>query len=395
MRLLCAGRAVCVAAWLGLAWILALALPCSAQADGLARGMLAEQDWPGLAYGFSAYSQQWTSTPLVGTILKRDAGDYIAAILTTERAYAYKPANDRWICDLYDGHLCGLDADGTTAVYWTSSGCAAIASIWTVWRRESFGLGEVARGAGSAGCFALVWTTQRALAYNASTGQWQTQELLQPPLSGITSNGIGLVWTSRQAFAFCPTSDAWTEAGLVDPIGLCAGSGCVGLVWGEAEAAAYSQTTGAWCPVETPGGPFRSGAAHGRVALVWTDEDACAFNADTGQWTAIGHVSGIGADDDETARLSDAPEVFGIDPNPCAGLQLRLRLPGRDAWRVAVFDLTGRQVRRIDVPGAVDGSTLAWDRTDDAGVPLPPGSYWIRAQSAAGSVEARRIVLLP
>jgi hypothetical protein len=363
----------------------ALLCAASAHADGIARGKLALVDWRDRAYGFSAYSQLWTSTPITGRVLQRKAGDYLAAIVAGDRVYAYKPVNDRWVATTYTGTWKGLEVSGSTAVGWSSTACYAIASIWTLWRAQPLAAGEVVRGGGSAGSFAVVWTTQQAYAYNASNGQWIAQPLAETSQGGIACNGMGLVWTSHRAYAFSPAANAWIELAEIDPIGFSAGSGNVCLVWSQETATAYSQPLQQWVTVAASEGPLAGGDAGGDVALVWNWSCAYAFNANTAQWSTLYR------DAPGTAPPEPDEADFRVTPDPCVGSSLTLRLPAGEAWRLEVFDLAGRCLRRIEnAAGAIE-----WDRRGDDGVPLASGTYWVRAASAAGRVEARRIVLLP
>jgi hypothetical protein len=366
-----------------------------AAADGLARGKVGLIDWRDRAYGFSAYSRLWTSTPLTGQVIQRRAGDYIALLVTTDRAYVYKPSSDRWASTTYSGLVKGADASGTTALFWTGTGCYAIASVWSQWRYQSLLVGESVRGGGSAGSFAIVWTTQQGLAYNASSGQWASVPLPVPPVGGIASNGMGLVWTASRAYAFAPISSNWIDLQVDEPIGLTVASGNVGLVWGQAHASAYSQPLADWFAVGATEGPIIGGDAAGDVALVWTWCGAYAFNAGDGTWTALyNRMEDEGGDGGSVEPARPVEGTFAIDPNPCGVADLNLRLPGNEGWRVEIFDVTGRLLRDIDAPATPGGGVVRWNRTDDSGMPVGPGAYWIRAQSGART-EARRIVLLP
>jgi len=97
------------------------------------------------------------------------------------------------------------------------------------------------------------------------------------------------------------------------------------------------------------------------------------------------------------------PAVFfaGAWPNPSRGeVALRLRLSAAAAaarLRVLIFDAAGRRVRLLEPARSIDAEaeiTVPWDGRDDAGRPVAPGVYGIRAE-AAGVVAAGRLVRLP
>ena len=79
-------------------------------------------------------------------------------------------------------------------------------------------------------------------------------------------------------------------------------------------------------------------------------------------------------------------------PNPAGGttrIHLALPLPGRVDLRL--YDITGR-VRRVFVAARLPAGDHAfvWDGRDAAGLSLPPGEYFLRAQTPSGS---RRLTL--
>ena len=82
-------------------------------------------------------------------------------------------------------------------------------------------------------------------------------------------------------------------------------------------------------------------------------------------------------------------------PNPSArDTELRFTTPGRERVRLAVFDLNGREVRRLlqgeSGPGVVSAS---WDGRNARGVRVAPGLYLARLERAEG-VESVRVLRL-
>ncbi|MCK4412840.1 MAG: hypothetical protein KAY32_04790 [Candidatus Eisenbacteria sp.] len=82
-------------------------------------------------------------------------------------------------------------------------------------------------------------------------------------------------------------------------------------------------------------------------------------------------------------------------PNPFAAeTHLILALPPGAAWRVEIFDVTGRLVRRLGGGVAEGGSEpLIWNGRDDAGRRLASGCYYARA-SGGGVCVTRTLVLI-
>lgn len=81
--------------------------------------------------------------------------------------------------------------------------------------------------------------------------------------------------------------------------------------------------------------------------------------------------------------------------NPARDLAfLQLALPQGGAAEVAIYDVTGARVRRLDTshpsPGFVP---LQWDLRDDRGRAVRPGLYFVRA-SARGSVATLRLAVV-
>jgi len=104
-----------------------------------------------------------------------------------------------------------------------------------------------------------------------------------------------------------------------------------------------------------------------------------------------GTGTGIG---DETAP----PRILALHgpfPNPFAGgARLELELPRSGSIALRVFDVTGREVRRLlrgDLPA---GRHLAtWDGKDARGARVASGVYWFRLESYGETRETRALVL--
>ena len=62
---------------------------------------------------------------------------------------------------------------------------------------------------------------------------------------------------------------------------------------------------------------------------------------------------------------------------------------------LALYDLSGRTVRRLQNEGAVNGpQELHWDGRDDSGVAVPPGLYLLHlsVETDTGTEEQSRLV---
>lgn len=116
---------------------------------------------------------------------------------------------------------------------------------------------------------------------------------------------------------------------------------------------------------------------------------------DRGNWSALSNVvihtpDDVLAVDRDPSRLLFSPPW----PNPARGstrFAFTLAEPGR--MKVEAFDIGGRHVRTIrdtDMPAGPSG--LDWDLRDDAGQPVTPGLYLVRA-TLGGRVLTRRVTV--
>jgi hypothetical protein len=97
----------------------------------------------------------------------------------------------------------------------------------------------------------------------------------------------------------------------------------------------------------------------------------------------------------DVAGSASRPPTVRAAPNPFAGVT-ELRFTGAPG-RVAIHDVSGRLVRewaglRWSSSGSV-APRMAWDGRDRAGRPVPSGIYFVRAETARGSADARIVLL--
>jgi hypothetical protein len=371
-------------------FLIVMFLPGAAQAyKGLAGGKVGLIDTNSKGYGFSAYSGAWASVDLDSPADCRLTGTYLGYLRTPARIYAYNPTNDRWFYGSYQGIPMGESVQGATAIFWSTTGTYAIASLWTIWRCQTFEPRDGPVGGGSAGNFALLWTKNKAYAFNSSSGLWMSQTLDGNPEGGITCDGIGLVWTALSAYAFDPTPGGWVPLNLGSPSGVSAcGGGKVALVWGVNTAQAYSGLMDTWYPVNTTTA-IEGGRAGGDVALLWDSSRAYSFDANTGSWSTLVLQ---GSNDMRRFPEGVGGDTFWIGPNPNSTGSVAMHLPVGQDWKVEIFNVNGACLRSALLLATQDGASWIWDGADESGLAVAAGTYWVRA-SAQDQVEVRRIVL--
>ena len=103
---------------------------------------------------------------------------------------------------------------------------------------------------------------------------------------------------------------------------------------------------------------------------------------------ASGEPSSIG-------EASAEPPLIQVFPNPSRDHFSVVTLPhNRGATSIAVYDVTGRSLRRLAIgPGNLSSIISVWDGTDTEGRRVPQGTYLARVAGAGWSVT-RPIVLL-
>jgi hypothetical protein len=86
--------------------------------------------------------------------------------------------------------------------------------------------------------------------------------------------------------------------------------------------------------------------------------------------------------------------LYGAEPNPGAGtLTIRFGLPRDADIRIGIYDVTGRELRRLSSGFTPAGEhALLWDGRSDAGAPLPNGVYFCHLVSE-GKTLVRSLVI--
>jgi hypothetical protein len=80
-------------------------------------------------------------------------------------------------------------------------------------------------------------------------------------------------------------------------------------------------------------------------------------------------------------------------PNPTSGeARFEYSMPVSREGTVAIYDVSGRQIRRLGVNSGPDGVVL-WDGRDDSGRPVPAGVYFLRLVDGADAGTAKVVVV--
>ena len=119
----------------------------------------------------------------------------------------------------------------------------------------------------------------------------------------------------------------------------------------------------------------------------------------TGPAAAPALASGLSAGESLAAGNEDvpaAPLLRPVSPNPARGGALtRFALPAAGTVDLAVYDVTGRQVRVLASGSFGAGEhQVSWTAQDDAGRPLTSGMYFVRMR-ASGVSRTQKVLLIP
>jgi flagellar hook assembly protein FlgD len=63
------------------------------------------------------------------------------------------------------------------------------------------------------------------------------------------------------------------------------------------------------------------------------------------------------------------------------------------AWNADIYDLSGRLVRRLEVPSGSRTGAIVWDGRNRSGADASPGVYFVRLSGIAGSAQMRIVKL--
>ena len=141
--------------------------------------------------------------------------------------------------------------------------------------------------------------------------------------------------------------------------------------------ASVEPTEAAWCRFRDervqPGRPYRY-----RIEAVLANGESRSY----GPWTI-------------TIRGPARPQLLGTAPNPFrAQVDIRIYLPHAADVRLDVFAPSGRRIRTLHVAGLAAGAhALSWDRRDQSGRRVAPGTYFYAVHVGAMELTGRLIAL--
>jgi hypothetical protein len=105
----------------------------------------------------------------------------------------------------------------------------------------------------------------------------------------------------------------------------------------------------------------------------------------------------VDVDDDADAHLSGPVNHLHMSrPNPFSTrAAIRFSLASEGAVDVAIFDVSGRLVRTL-VDDVMDAGeyTQVWDGTDDAGLRIGAGVFWVQMRTHDGYVSGKKMLVL-
>lgn len=89
----------------------------------------------------------------------------------------------------------------------------------------------------------------------------------------------------------------------------------------------------------------------------------------------------------EYSSSQDYPNSFN------AGTLISFRLEETSAWRVAISDVLGQIVRRLEGHGTAGQVTVLWDGISESGESVSSGIYFCRPQAGTWS-DTKKMLLL-
>ncbi len=107
---------------------------------------------------------------------------------------------------------------------------------------------------------------------------------------------------------------------------------------------------------------------------------------------------------DTTATSVESPEVniperltLTVYPNPATGhTRILVYSPGDEVAVVGVYSVLGLLIRHFETFGSANPQqAINWDLSDNAGMPVAPGVYFIRAATRRGVVTRAIQILQP
>ena len=109
-------------------------------------------------------------------------------------------------------------------------------------------------------------------------------------------------------------------------------------------------------------------------------------------------IEGKHSPDQQVAMTNEGtPKVYGLSgnvPNPfSSATTIKFSLPRATPYRLAIYDVAGRVVRRYSASAGPGEVSIIWDRLDDAGERVPSGVYFYQLENGDFK-EARKMVVV-
>ena len=103
----------------------------------------------------------------------------------------------------------------------------------------------------------------------------------------------------------------------------------------------------------------------------------------------IAGPEGDGATPHESLQVGNCPNPF----NPTT--EIRFDLPGPGGVDIVMYDVRGRQVRRLLAGAALAAGqhSVVWDGRSDSGTEVPPGVYLCRIQTEGTEGRVKMMLL--
>ncbi len=170
---------------------------------------------------------------------------------------------------------------------------------------------------------------------------------------------------------------------FIEPLALTAGEDFYVAVRFENESYVYPLTA-------DNAGPAASGKSwYSFNGATWSSLEPHAVDTTIRARTSTNTVlsvedhDGSGDPDPDPGQVPRRLEIKGAYPNPFnPTTNITFELPGRETVRVGIFDLQGREIRRLVNETAAAGTrTVTWDGQDDQGRQVPSGVYFCRVEA--------------
>jgi hypothetical protein len=137
--------------------------------------------------------------------------------------------------------------------------------------------------------------------------------------------------------------------------------------------------------------PAIASDGYGGAVIAWRDDAADIANPDVKVTRVLG--SGVVGGVTAVGEALVLGTGLAISPNPAStSVEFAFREAGAKEMHLAVFDLGGRCVRKLEAAGRSPAS-IRWNLKDASGKRVAPGLYWVRGQAGGKQVNSTLVVL--